>query len=858
MSWLASALVALAAHAADVTLREGWSIQSSAHATDAGAVISKPGYQATGWYSVTVPCSVVGGLLQNHVYAEPFYGRNLDHIDPKTFAPAWWYRKEFEVPGRQPGQRVWLHLEGVNYRADVWLNGTLLADDHTLAGPFRAHDFDVTDRLAATGPNALAVQVFKVTDINRDLAIHFVDWNPPPPDMNLGILNDVVLSTTGPVRLRHPLVTTQLDLPSLDTAHLTVVAEVTNASDRPVAARVSGAIGDVKFAQQITLAAHALQRVTFRPQEFPQLNLAHPALWWPWEYGTPALQTLTLDVSADGTPSDRQAVQFGIRQITSKLNAAGTRVFAVNGKPILIRGAAWTPDLFQRRSPERQETEIRYARDLNLNTLRFEGKFEDQHLFDLADQYGFLVMIGWCCCDAWQDSEHWNTDQLTVACESLRTQMYRLRHHASMLAWFNGSDELPTPTVEKRYLDIEADLQWPNPIVNCASARTSPISGPSGVKMEGPYEWEPPIYWETDTKHKFGGAWNFATEISPGPAVPPLESLVKFIPADELWPIGDAWYFHCGGGSFHDLNVFTDALNRRYGPANSAADYAKKAQVAAYEAHRAMFEAYGRHKYEASGVIQWMMNNAWPSMIWHLYDYYLRAGGSYYGVKNALEPLHIQYSYADRMVSVVNSTLRPYAGLKATVRICDLDGVERYTHEVPVPAIAADAVVESFRVPEVPGLSDTYFLQLRLTDGNNADVSRTTYWLSLKPEAIAWEQKKPVFQYTPQATFADFRALERLAPAKLTATEQVRSDGAEVRDQVTLHNVGATVAFFVHVELTQGAGGEEILPVFWQDNYVTLLPGETRVVEARYRAADAKGSKPTLKVDAYNTAAPQR
>ncbi len=844
----------VAAGAAEVRLRDGWALQSSARVTETGAVISTAAFRPTGWYPVTVPCSVVAGLLQNQVYPDPFYGRNLEQIDAAAFKPSWWYRKEFTVASGPASQRVWLHLEGVNYRANVWLNGTLIADTRRMAGPFRAHDFDVTDRVTAAGPNILAVEVFKVEDINRDLAIHFVDWNPPPPDMNLGILNDVVLATTGPIALRHPLVTTQLDLPSTDRAHLTVVAELTNGSDRSVAATVRGAIGPIEFTQAVTLAPHEARRVTFRPQEYSQLNVAHPALWWPWEYGTPQLQTLAMEVVADGVTSDRLTTRFGIRQITSAINAAGSRVFSVNGQPIMIRGAAWTPDLFQRRSPARQETEIRYARDLNLNALRFEGKFEDQHLFDLADQYGFLVMIGWCCCDAWQESAKWDADQLAIATDSLRTQMYRLRNHPSMFAWCNGSDEMPAVAVEKDYLQIESDLQWPNPILNSAAARVSPVSGPSGVKMEGPYEWEPPIYWETDAKHKFGGAWSFATEISPGPAVPPLESLEKFIPANELWPIGPAWLYHCGGGSFRNLDIFTDALNRRYGPAQSAAEYASKAQLAAYEAHRAMFEAYGRHKYEASGVIQWMMANAWPSMIWHLYDYYLRPGGSYYGAKNALEPVHIQYSYADGAVSVVNSTLHAFTGLTASARVCDLDGKERYAHAVPLSSLAADAVAEAFRVPALAELTDVYFLQLRLTDHDGNRVSESTYWLSRKPDSIAWDQKHPVFQYTPQATFADFRALQQLPPAHVTVTERRSTDGADERDVVTLRNEGPSVAFFVHLEITKGEDGEEILPVYWQNNYVTLFPQETYVVEARYAADAGKGVRPVLHVEPYNAA----
>jgi exo-1,4-beta-D-glucosaminidase len=838
------------AGAAHAVLKEGWQLQSSAKLHADGAAISSATFKADGWYRATVPCSVIGGLLQNHVYEDPFYGRNLDRIDPATFAPSWWYRKEFTVRGGDADGRVWLKLEGVNYRANVWLNGRQLADTHRMAGPFRAHEFDITDAVHRPGPNVLAIEVFRVVNIDQDLAIHFVDWNPPPPDMNLGILNDVVVSTSGTVTLRHPLVTTQLDLPSLDVAHLTVEAEAGNASDQPADAVVRGMIESIVFEQRVALAPHETRRVVFTPARFSQLNVAKPELWWPWEYGTPRLHTLRLEAIVTGKVSDQAATRFGIRQITSSIKT-GTRIFSVNGRQILIRGAAWTPDLFQRRTPSRQEAEMRYARDLRLNTLRFEGKFEDEHLFDLADENGMLVLIGWCCCDAWQNSAHWNADQLEIADASLRTQIYRLRSHASMAGWFNGSDEMPAPDVERGYLKIEADLSWPNPIINSAALTVSPVSGASGVKMAGPYEWEPPVYWETDTERKFGGAWGFSTEISPGPAVPPLESLKQFIPPTELWPIGDAWYYHCGRGSFHDLNVFTDALNRRYGPSHSAAEYAKKAQVAAYEAHRAMFEAYGRHKYDAGGVIQWMLANAWPSMIWHLYDFYLRPGGSYFGVKNALEPVHLQYSYADQGVAIVNSTLEPRANLQATVEVYNAAGVERYTRTVRVAEVPSDGVAEVLRVPDIAELGDLHFVRLVLQDAKRQELSRSTYWVSAQADSIAWKQEHPVFQYTPQATFADYTGLDRLPAAQVEAHEDIVRERGEVRHVVTVTNTGTGMAFFVHLAIVRQKDGEEILPVLWQDNYITLVPGETRVIEARC-AAQANGEATTLKVEAYN------
>src|SRR4030095_12374668 len=246
----------------------------------------------------------------------------------------------------------------------------------------------------------------------------------------------------------------------------------------------------------------------------------------------------------------------------------------------------------------------------------------------------------------------------------------RLRIHPSVFVWLYGSDGPPPADVEKMYLWVLAEADWPNPSVSSASESPTTVTGKSGVKMTGPYEYVPPVYWLADTQA--GGAYGYTTETSPVPAIPTLESVKRFIPKEHLWPMDDVWNYHAGGERFTTVNVFTDALNRRYGAATSLEDYERKAQAAAYDGERAMFEAYGRNKYTSTGVIQWMLNNAWPSMIWHLYDYYLRPGGGYYGTEKACEPLHVQYSYDDGTVSVVNDRQDGRRGLKVSAQVYDL------------------------------------------------------------------------------------------------------------------------------------------------------------------------------------------
>jgi exo-1,4-beta-D-glucosaminidase len=318
------------------------------------------------------------------------------------------------------------------------------------------------------------------------------------------------------------------------------------------------------------------------------------------------------------------------------------------------------------------------------------------------------------------------------------------------------------------------------------------------------------------------------------------------LPEEHLWPIDSWWDFHSGGGSFKTIRVFTEALDKRYGKSANVEEYARKSQMMAYEGHRAMFEAYGRNKYTSTGVIQWMLNNAWPSMIWHLYDWYLRPGGSYFGSKIANEPLHVQYSYDDRSVVVVNSYYRAIPNVKVTAKVYNLEMTEKFSREATA-TIGEDSSTRVFTLPEIAGLTRTYFVFLTLADASGATVSRNFYWLSTTPETLDWD--KSTWYYTPTKTFADFTALNNLPPADVQVSAETRHPGATT---VTVRNTGRTLAFGVHLCVKKGADGEEILPVLWEDNYFALLPGETRRISATYSAHDLGKSAPVVEADAWN------
>ncbi len=844
-----------------IELRKGWQIQSSAKLPQSGAVISTAQFSPQSWYPASVPNTVLAALVADHIYPDPYFGMNLRSIPgadypmganfanlqmpaDSPFRVPWWYRTEFTLPPSYQGKNLWLHFDGINYRANVWLNGVQVANSDKMAGMWRLFEFNVTQAVRAGETNALAVEIFPPTP--GSLSITWVDWNPMPPDKDMGIWRDVYISASGPIALRDAQVVTKLDLPSLDAAHLTLNATLRNSSNEVAQGTLTCRVGTIEVSQRVELGAGESKSVTFSPDHFQALNVSHPRVWWPAQMGEPELYRIKMEVQSGGEVSDAQEFNFGVREITSELDDKNHRVFTVNGKRLLIRGGGWAPDMMLRQDPTREEQEIRYTRDMGLNTIRLEGKLVDEHLFDLSDRYGILVMAGWCCCDHWERWRTWKDEDYEIATESLRSQLLRLRNHASILAFFYGSDNAPPKRVEALYLQVFKDEAWPNPYVSSASDRSTSI-GPSGVKMSGPYDYVAPSYWLEDSKN--GGAFGFNTETSPGPAIPVLESLHQMLPPDKLWPINEVWELHAGGGEFKTMTIFNQALDARYGKPSGLEDYVEKSQLMAYAGERAMFEAYSQNKYRSTGVIQWMENNAWPSTIWHLYDWYLRPGGGYFGTKKACEPVHIQYSAPNDSIVVVNSTYHSYSGMRARIRVLNLDLSEKFAREVTVDA-EPDSASTLFALPKIEGLSRTYFVKLELDGSDGHALSRNFYWLSTKPDVSDWE--KSTWYYTPISSYADFTALSSLPRVRVSASSASKIEGQDEVTRVTLKNPSSSLAFFVHLEIRKGDDGEDVRPIYWQDNYISLLPGERREITAAYAASDLAGAKPAVRMDGWN------
>ena len=862
---LTSMTLSASAQARTVTeLHEGWRLQSACKLEATGDAISQPGFRTEGWLKTAVPSTVLAAQAADGQVPDPYFGLNLRQI-PGTDYPiggifarlpmseaspyrcGWWYRTEFPAPTAKD-QRVWLHFAGLNYRGDIWLNGKKIADSSTVAGAYRTYDFDITEALNPGKPNILAVETFAPTE--KDLGINWVDWNPCPPDKDMGLIGAVDLVSTGAVTLRSPLAVTHFSDSTLAEADLTVYAELHNATGQPVKGKLEGRAAGISFEQPIELAPHEDRTAVLTPEALPQLKLHNPQVWWPSQMGKPHLERLAMRFVPDGAkqPSDEQTVDFGIREITSELTDNGSRLFRINGKPILIRGAGWSQDMLLRTDSERLRQQFQLVRDMNLNTIRLEGKLETEEFFHLADEQGILVMLGWCCCDHWEHWKDWTPNDLTIATASLHDQMLRLRHHASLLVWLNGSDGPPPTDVENAYLKVESDTHWPNPILSSASAVKTKPTGETGVKMTGPYDYVAPSYWYVDRKH--GGAWGYNTETSPGPAIPSLASRQRFLSDPEAWPPTADWSFHNGSGKFATLDVFNSAMEASYSKPASAAEYERIAQTMEYDSERAMFEAYSRNKYASTGVIQWMLNNAWPSMIWHLYDYYLDAGAGYFAAKKACEPLHIQYSYDNHSIVVVNSTYQPAAGLKATIHVHSLDWKELYSTVAQLDATPdSSQTIATLPEPLYSGADKILCLGLTLADASGHAVSRNFYWVPNPLTTFDWG--KTYYVTTPAEHYEDLSALTHLPQAKLSthASIETTPHGREILLRLT--NPSSALAFQVHAAVRTASGGL-IAPVFWSDNWIEVLPAETRTLTALL--PENAGPAPEVQVDGWNIA----
>ena len=828
----------------DIQLSEGWYIQSSDKVSLDGAQLSSTDADsAENWYKASVPSTVMGALTaDNGLYADAFMGKNYAEIDREQFNTPWWYRTTFEVPELKEGQRAELAFDGLSYRADVWLNGKQIVAADEFFGPFRQFSFDVTDVLEGT--NHLAVKVYRWQ--KGEFNIGFVDWNPRPADESMGIFRPVWLRFSNAVSMKNTAVRSKVDTTDFNEAWLTVETTLTNSSDKAVSGLLCGEFENGRFKYPVELAAGESKTVSLTADDVRKLRVKNPRLWWCHNLGNPEMYTMNLSFVVDGKVSDANTVDFGIRQLDSYFNEDGYRGFILNGKKVLVKGAGWTDDIFLRNPDSRNALEVAYVKDMNMNTIRFENVWgTSQNIYDECDRQGVLALVGWSCHWEWEVYTGKPNDRngcisseedIDLIAESWRDQILWLRNHPSIICWYAASDMLPRPALEQRYLDILSEIDDRPYTVHAGSAK-SQLSGPAGMKMWGPYEWQAPYYWYSEEAK--GNAVGFNTEIGIGAQMPVYESLVKMIPEDQLWPVADAYDYHTttSRDALHDLSELKTVIEKRYGGATDLQDFLRKAHLTDYEGTRAMIEAHRVNVPRSTGVIQWMLNSAWPSLYWQLYDWYMVPVASYWSVKKGCMPQQLIYNYGNNKVYAVNDE-KTDISLKATMKIYGLDGTLIAEENSPVEMTMGC----SNPVFDVPAIEKVGFVFLTLEDLKGNVLSRNEYCLAEVMDEHNW--KKYRWWRTQIESYADFSALNNLATAEVASSVTRTSEGL----QVTLANQADVVAFQVRMDL-KDKNGEYIVPAFWNDNLVTLAPGQSLTFSC---TAEDIPSEATLTVSGWN------
>jgi len=816
-------ILALEAQAETQTLSKGWLVQSSAKVSATGDVLSTPKADVVGWYEATVPSTIMGVLTTDGVEPEALTAEDYQRIDKTRFDVSWWYRTTFKVESRSK-EHVLLSFDGICYRANIWLNGHLVAGKDEVTGTYRQFTFDVTPYVREQ--NVLAVEVFRAQPGEPNIG--FVDWNPRPADESMGLFREVKIKTCGDVSVSHSSVRSRVNTETLEEAWLTIDAELTNHTDKIVKGILRGTFDGRQLTTSVTLAPHECRMVMLAADA----HIDKPRLWWCHTLGKPELYDLRMEFEQGGVVADAEHVRFGIRDIKSHLTPEGYRTYTLNGRDVLIRGAGWTDDIYLRDTPERNRQQLEYVRDMNMNTVRLEGFWgTSQSLYDICDELGLLLLAGWSCHWEWEEylgapcDPHYggitSEENIKLISKSFNDQVLWLRHHPSIIAWFLGSDRLPVPDLEWRYRDFLATCD-DRPVVISAKQMESTISGLSGSKMEGPYDYVAPAYWYDPQAP--GGAFGFNTETGVGAQLPVRESLQKML-RGPLWPVDERWNILCTASSseMNTLARLTEVINARFGVSKNIDEYLHRADLLSYEGTKVMFEAFRINVPRATGIIQWMLNSARPSVYWQLYDYYLQPNAAYYAVKRGNQPVQLIYDYQHHAVFAVNETLNPVT-LNAAMRL--IAGTTDKQDQRTL-TLEAGAVQKAF---DIPNTSDA-FLFLKATDPTGSEIAVNDYFLPVERDEYDWEKTNWVT--TPITRYASYRTLNSL-PRVTCLLESKRIDNGY---EITLSNPSQTVAFFQRL-MVRDAKGTLVCPAYWSDNYISLAPGESRTITCMLPATD--------------------
>ncbi len=805
--------------------------------SETGEAVATAGFPDAGWMVATVPGTVLSSYLNAGAIPDPNFGQNQLMLSDAYFYSDFWYRTEFPSPALPNGRRATLHFAGVNWKAEVYLNGERLGP---IEGGFRRGQFDVTAKLRQGGaPNALAVRIrkndtpgsckqktYETTGLNggalgADNPTYHAsigwDWIPTIRGRNIGIWGDVSLAVTGAVTLANPLVTTRLPLPKTDVAEVTLEVVAANGSSSAVSGTLRGRLGEVEFSHPVSLPGNGRQTVRISSANTPGLRIDQPKLWWPAGYGEPHLYDVEMRFEADGAggPTVHHELRFvaGLRQMTASETGGALRLF-INGRRFIGRGGNWGfgESMLRYRARE-YDAAVRYHREMNFTMIRnWVGQIGDDAFFEACDRHGIVVWQDFWLANPWDGPVPENND---LFLDNARDFLLRIRRHASLGLYCGRNEWFPPPVLERGLRALLAEL---HPDIHyIGSSADGPVSG------HGPYRALPaPEYFRLADKklHSELGA----------PAIPPIESVRLMMPEKALWPQGLDWGLHDftlagaqGGAQFLSL------IDESYGGASTAEEWVELAQFVVYESYRAMLEAQSRYR---MGLLLWMSHPCWPSFVWQTYDYYFEPTAAYFGSKKGSEPVHIQWNSAEETIEVVNYSGGARPGLEAEVEILNLDG-SRVSRRSAALSSTEDSVATPLRMEYPSGLSAVHYLRLTLREKGN-EISSNFYLRGLEQ--------------------GDLRAIRTLPEAQLQATSSAARQGQRWVIRTELQNRSQTPALMVRLSAVRERSGDRILPAIFSENYIALMPGESRTVETECEDRDTRGERPRMVVSGFNVA----
>ncbi|MBD5247566.1 MAG: beta-mannosidase [Barnesiella sp.] len=657
------------------------------------------GYDASAWVDAIVPGTAFTAYVVAGKEQDPNFGDNIYNVDRKKYDRSMAYRTNFSVPQQLSGNRLWLNFDGINRRGTVYLNGRQLG---VLDGFMHRGRFDVTDIARRDGDNTLVV----IVDLPQQplanqgspnyLSSAGWDWMPYVPGLNSGLTDKVWISDSGDATIVDPWIRTARLTPSHDRAELTVETGVKNSGKEKKRFTVKGTItpGDITFEKEVEVEPGYTATVEFDKRYFPQLSIKNPDLWWPNGYGDPNLYNCHIEVLADGKTSQEQDVTFGIRKYSYDKND-GVLHIKINDTPVFVKGGNWgmSEYMLRARGQEDYDTRIALHKEMNFNMIRnWLGSVTDEEFYDACDRNGIMVWD-----DFWINSNPNIPYDLNAFNNNVMEKIKRLRNHAAIAVWCGDNEAHPLQPIDDwMATDIAA--------FDGGDRMYQPRSNAEGLSGSGSWGAFDPRHYFTPYPNSYAGSdgygsWGFRTEIGTA-VVPTYTSLVKFMPDDHLWPIDDMWNKHFFGQlAFNaDPDGYVRMLTENWGEPTDAADFCKKGQLLNYESNKAMYEGWIDHMWDdASGIMTWMSQSAYPSMVWQTYDYYFDPTGAYWGCKSACEPVHIYWNPVSNAVRVANTTSDGRYDLTAEARVYNLDGkeVKRYTKSAKVNS-ASNKVTDAF------------------------------------------------------------------------------------------------------------------------------------------------------------------